>query len=192
MKLSDKEIFIGLKENNHVVLKYCYAYYFKSVKRHVLRYNGCLADAKDVFQDALELFYMLPEMNFKTSFSLQFNTVCKNLWQKRNRKMKNIVIDSNISNDCQMLEDTEVENDLLALNELKFTIFSWHFERLDSKCQQLLKMCSDKVPHEIISNEIGISISYIKRRKSMCKERLIENIRNDVRNKNPETKTPIL
>lgn len=50
--------------------------------------------------------------------------------------------------------------------------------------EELLRL----LKQQLEQTKIGISTGYIKRRKNMCKDRLIENIRNDVQNVYPGTK----
>ncbi|HBX52503.1 MAG: hypothetical protein A2275_03270 [Bacteroidetes bacterium RIFOXYA12_FULL_35_11] len=191
MKYSDDKILIGIKCNNKQVLDYCYATFFKTIKRYVIKNKGTVHDAKDIFQETIEYFYIKPNINVKKKFAALFCTVCFNKWKRKILEMKNTERMETISENSLITEPFE-ELEFVETYNLKYEIFFRHFERLDNLCKNLLIMFYSKTSKEKISKELGISVGYINRRKTMCKTRLKENIRMDIQNLNTNTGTYIL
>lgn len=190
LKYSKQNIIEGIKLNNSKVIRYCYSCFFSHVKKYVLKNKGTVHDAMDIFQEALECIYLKENIDIQKSFLSYFISICKNCWRQKKRKAdETCYIEENTIDEDKLVD---IEYDFSGINELKYEIFSLHFQRLDAKCQQLLKMFYDKISFEKISDEIGITPDSIIRRKNVCRKKLIDNVRIDVRNKNPETKSYIL
>ena len=59
-------------------------------------------------------------------------------------------------------------------------LFQKHFERLSPECQQILGMFFEGKSMEEIRKNLGLSsVGYAKKRKFVCKERLIKAIQSD-------------
>jgi hypothetical protein len=54
-----------------------------------------------------------------------------------------------------------------------------HFEALPDNCRKILALFFDKVPMADIAAELQSTEAYIKKRKFLCKSRLVEQIKAD-------------
>ncbi len=165
--------------------------FFKTVKKYIVRKDGTIHDAKDIFQETMEYFYLKPNINIKKKFAAFFYTICFNKWKRKVLDMKNTEITETIVDDS-LITDPFEELEIIETYNLKYEIFFRHLERLDDLCKNLLIMFYSKTSKEQITKELGISAGYINRRKTMCKTRLKENIRMDVQNINTNTGTYLL
>ena len=116
-----EELFIALYEN-----------VFPKVAAFIHKMGGDFEEAKDVFQDALVVFY---EKRFTADFSIESDEkaylvgVCKNLWYKKHRENM-LKKDSNTS---AYINLTEEQEPIISESILYFV------ERSGKKCMELLK-----------------------------------------------------
>lgn len=79
-----------LRKGNHSVFKHFYKHY-GIVENMVLGNNGTKEDAKDIFQNALIVFYknaLDPEFKLKAKISTYIYSVSKRLWMRKLTKEK--------------------------------------------------------------------------------------------------------
>jgi hypothetical protein len=92
------------------------------------------------------------------------------------RKKRNSVV--TFSEDWEYTDDTELE--AIIQEEERYRLFRAKFRLLSDQCRKLLSLFFQKVPmKEIVSRLQMSSISYAKKRKFQCKEKLIALIRDD-------------
>lgn len=88
LSLSDQDIIDKLREGETHVFKYCYPMAFPKVKGMVLKNNGNLADAEDIFQETLVIFYknsLKPDFILSASLSTYLYAISWRLWMKQIR-----------------------------------------------------------------------------------------------------------
>ena len=103
-----------------------------------------------------------------------FFSICRNLWLMQLRKKKRLTV----------LEDVEIqENEPDLFNKMEQmqqeNIFYKYYQQLPEQCRKILNLFFTKVPMKTIADEMATSESYIKKRKHICKEKLIAAIKND-------------
>ena len=178
-KLSPKEYLEGIKSGNSKVVKGIYEKYHPAIVHMVETKFGTKEDANDVFQEGLVLLYQKsqnPDFNLTSTFLTYFYAVCKNIWSNKLRKKSNkeVTLDPNML--LMVKEDTI---DVLEKNE-KYFLYRKMFMKLGKDCQKVLDLFLQKVKMEEIMKQMGYgSISYTKKRKFLCKERLVKMIHGD-------------
>ena len=88
--MKDSLIIEELKKGNTKVFALVYNS-FPLIENYILTNNGSKDDAKDVFQNALLVFYQkvhLPEFKLTAKLSTYLFSICKNLWLNALRKKK--------------------------------------------------------------------------------------------------------
>ena len=79
------------------------------------------------------------------------------------------------------VEPVQLPDDLISSLErsAKDQLFYKHFDALGEKCQKILTWFFDKVKLAEIARRLDTSEGYIKKRKFVCKEKLIRAIQED-------------
>jgi len=136
--LEREELFIGL-----------YKKVFPAVARYVARRGGTFDDAKDVFQDAVAVYYELVLTNadaVQTSPQGYIMGVAKHLWSKRfNDGLRNVPLDGN------GFDEAEEEEKNLLFDKLTTLMAT-----AGVKCMQLLKaFYYDKLPVKSLMGEFA-------------------------------------
>lgn len=172
----------GIGKRDPEVLEYIYDEYFFQVARYIYHHSGNEQDARDVFQEALvALFRKQREggLEITSSFKNYLIGICKIQWfmeLKRREKFK-----------TRSMEEISAESvhgpaDLFNEETARFQLYQNHFNRLGEICRKILKMFYNKVPMEEIARVMGYrSVKFAKQKKYLCKEKLMEMIRNDPR-----------
>ena len=80
--MTDQTIIQELKKGNSIVFENLYRH-FPIIRTHILKNNGSEEDAKDIFQNALIVFYkkaISPQFELTSKISTYLFSVSKNLW----------------------------------------------------------------------------------------------------------------
>ncbi len=173
-KLTDKTIVEGIRLQDEKVLSYIYDHYFQTVKNHVIKNSGSNDDVSDVFQDTIiALYQQVTENSFNLTSDLKgyFFGIARNLWNAQLRQKKRV---SELNVD--VVDDDS--NDLFdpALEK----ILSRSFQKLKPDCQTILTLYYDGSSYEEIAVKMKLkNETYARRKKYLCKEALIEIIKQD-------------
>ncbi|MFU8842844.1 MAG: RNA polymerase sigma factor [Bacteroidales bacterium] len=170
----------GIKERDTKVLDHIYTAFFPQIKGFILQNQGAEEDAQDIYQDAVLVIYQKLQQT-KLALNCSFNTylyaVCRLLWLKQleKRRLLNHVTQ-------EVFNDLELDGDLLLLDKVneRYKLYQDHFSKLSYNCQKILEMFLAGIPLKDISGILGYkSEQYTKKRKYLCKEKLIKSIKND-------------
>ena len=175
----DTLLLIGLQQSDSMAIREVYDLALPSVLMDIRSNNGNEADGRDVFQDALlALFKRLKKSDFELTCTLQsyLRIMCKRLWLTKLRDGKKIQYRSIEGEELVDFDDTVG----VGLEKAaKRRIFYKHLAALGEKCQIILKAFFQKKPLSEIAEQLETSVGYVKKRKFLCKEKLIEAVRND-------------
>lgn len=183
-KYSDLEIVDGIHQKSTTVVEYIYNEYFTMIRSLILKNHGNEQDAKDVFQEALVIIFrkaLNKELELKSSFKTYLYSICWYLWikelEKRNKDIERMAEYMHFENIPDGLIDEYEMHD-------KFRIYQENFKKLKKDCQKILSLFMKKVPMKEIAQKLGYkSVQYVKNRKKVCKDYLIETIKKDKRYK---------
>ncbi|MEO1514753.1 MAG: sigma-70 family RNA polymerase sigma factor [Bacteroidota bacterium] len=177
----DQDLLRGLLNADSRKIRTMYDLALPSVIDWVKNNQGTEADARDVFQEALlALYRRMKQKDFALSCSLKsyIRIICRNLWLSRLRKQQRVELKApedwaTVQLDAAMVHQTERSE--------REQLFLERFDALGENCQKILRWFFDKVPMATIAERLNTSESYIKKRKFICKEKLIKSIREDGR-----------
>jgi RNA polymerase sigma factor (sigma-70 family) len=173
-KLSDNAIIEGLRRQDDKVLNYLYDHYLPAAKNHVLRNSGSAEDVSDVFQDCIiTLYQKITQDNFNLTTDLKgyFFGIVKNVWSSHLRQKRRT---EELTSDHPD-ENTDDHNDQAFQR-----ILSRAFTKLKPDCQTMLTLYYDGVSYEEIAVKMGLkNETYARRKKYLCKEALMEIIKED-------------
>ncbi|UCH13380.1 MAG: sigma-70 family RNA polymerase sigma factor [Bacteroidales bacterium] len=170
----------GIKNRDNKILQVIYKEHFSLIKSFILKNNGNIDDARDVFQEAIIVIFRYAKRDdFKIdcSFETFLYSISRTIWLNnlRNKKIRTNKIDDireyiafNASDNEQIEESTE------------FKLYQKHFEKLSDECKKLMQLFYDKVPYKEIAKIMNYkSVGIVKKKKYKCKEALLKSIRND-------------
>ena len=169
----------GIRQNNSTIIRAIYKNYSKAILHLVLTNGGKKEDAHDVFQEGLMIIYQKSkktDFQLTSSFSTYFYAVCRNIWSNKSRKKSN----TEVTFDNQTL--SIIEN--LSVNDIEeneeYALYRKKFLELGKDCQRVLNLFLQKTEMKEIMRKMGFSsVGYAKKRKFMCKQKLIQLIKKD-------------
>lgn len=174
-KYSDIEIIEGIRQQDDRILNWLYDNYYKLVKDHVIRNSGSNEDVSDVLQESIIiLFEKISEnkVNLTTDIRGYFFGIVKNVWNtqlRRSQRTTALVTD-------HPDDDGSDDNN----NQLLEKIVSKAFTKLKPDQQIVLNMFSEGKSYEEIARRLDLkSEEYARRKKYLCKEALMDIIRED-------------
>jgi RNA polymerase sigma factor (sigma-70 family) len=169
----NSEYLEALVKGDSVIIETIYANNLNKVISFVLKNNGAIDDAKDVFQKALlqlAVRYKREPFEIRTEFDAYLFTVCKNLWRRELNKAKYRVTK------FDSLEPKDEANDiaLAVLDQQRWELFQEALNRLSNNCQEVLKLFFNKVSYEQIVQTFNYSSETVARQRVFkCKKKLI-------------------
>lgn len=173
---SDNTYIRLLRAGDATVLTKIYQEQAPAVRQWVCKNNGSLADAQDIFQEAiLALYQKASDPNFVLTcpvgaFLFQ---ICRHKWLKNLKKKKReervrlaLTEEYTIENGIKSLLE-EVEAAEICHRKLDST-----FKQLSVICQQLLELLSQGMPPHEIAKKMGMTdANTVYRRKHACMSR---------------------
>lgn len=159
---------------------FIYKVYFPKIKKYIKNNSGDDPDAKDVFQEGILATIKNVEddkVKESTLFESYLYSVCKFIWLNHLRVPKFDTLKDQDLSDEYGLEDESVSG---IEDSMERNIFQKNFKLLDKVCQDLLRYFFDKVPLREIAKIMKFNDeNYAKKRKHICKERLVKMIKED-------------
>lgn len=133
----------GIATNNSSIINKIYKNYSKPIWNFVLRNNGTLEDAKDIFQEGILAIYQTTqkrELVLTSSFFTYLYAICQKLWWKKLSKAKRFPVI--LSLDKKTMEHTILgyQEAVEEIDEEQYKLYLNRFEELPEKKQQLLKL----------------------------------------------------
>lgn len=147
---------------------------FPSVARYISRRGGTLEEAKDIFQDALIIFY---EKEQEGSFPIEnekayLSGICKHLWSKKFKDNTQYQSLEGIQVNAFVSEETESPSSVKLIQFL---------ERAGKKCMEILgAFYYDKLSAEDIASRFGYSGT---RSATVQKFKCLEKVRDQIKEK---------
>ena len=176
---NDRQLLKGLSNGMQEALDVIYERVFPLVKAYICRNSGTDQDAQDVFQDGLmAVYYNLLDNDFELTCSARtyIYAVCRNLWLKELRSRK--IYHEELNEEQLYIDQEEVEDTCQRME--RYTLYRKYFKQLGEKCQQILRYYMQGLDMKSIAKKMGtMSVNYTRKRKHLCKQSLIEQIKGD-------------
>lgn len=165
-RMKDHEILEQLSRGEEKALDYLYKKYYRMMTRIVITNSGTEDEAKDVFQDALLVFWkkaISGKLVLTSKISTFLYSICLNLWRKElDRKGRH----SNEMVDGETYQDYEKQEQIKIINEC--------INQLGDTCRQILTYhYFDGLSMTDIANKLGFAnTDTAKTKKYKCKQKL--------------------
>jgi len=178
--MSNSDILEGILKGDRKVVEKIYEKSFPPVLNLIIKNSGCQEDAEDIFQEALVVVYRKLKSNslqLNCTFSTYLYSVCRNMWLGRLRRLGREI---GIMGDAQNIVDYDSNTiDTINKNE-RYALYQKHFQTIGESCRKLLKLFFEGYSMRKITAEMGYgSDQYTRKRKFLCKEKLINGIKSD-------------
>lgn len=149
---------------------------------YVCSNNGTVDDAKDIFMDALEAIFRKVKsgaFELTCSFSTYLFEVCKRLWLKKLRRKK---FDAGVTSDDPVVSILVDQIEPQLDQTERYKLMREKFALLPEDCRKVLDLSWHTDQNlEQIAGVMGWTYAYIRKRKSMCTEKLTGLVRGDDR-----------
>lgn len=180
MTYTDKEVLEAIRRGDDSVLEYLYKHVLPKVKAHVLKNNGGNEDARDIFQDAVLIFYKYVKTGkFNEEYEIAgfIFTISKNLWINLAKK-KNKVVELTVETPMHEFMKSAIE-DLITKEREEFIIKM--FSQLGGACKEiLLYSIFDKFSMKEIKEKMGFTSEDVAKTKNYkCKQRLMHIVKDN-------------
>ncbi len=176
MHYSDKDVISALKKgNDDAVLSFLYKIVLPKVKHYIKANRGNEDEAKDIFQDAVIIFYKkvkLDQIAEDINITAYICHVAKNLWINRAKKLNKTT--ELPSEDFLQTEDDNFLNNLIT-EEKKNAVINLLLQ-IGEECQKLLKYSVyDSLSMKEICEKMGYSSENVaKTYNYRCKQKLVQ------------------
>jgi RNA polymerase sigma factor (sigma-70 family) len=169
--MKDSEILARIRQGDEGALDYLYKKNYKMMTKMVINNSGTEDEAKDVYQDALIVFWQKAvsgNLVLSSKISTFIYSICQNLWRKeleRKSKLSNEEKDNPEINDVDRRERIEIVNN--SINNLGQT------------CRKILTYYYfDNLSMNDIAEKMGFAnADTAKTKKYKCKKELDELIK---------------
>ncbi len=145
----------------------------------ILANSGKHEDAEDVLQEAVLILFKnfsKPDFELRSTVSTYLFSISRKIWL---RKLKSNSKKRVTSLDKLQLS-TKDDFDEKELEISRKRLYRKTFEKLDKDCREVLRLFFNKHSMQEIAQQLNYgSISYAKKKKFMCKKKLIALIKSD-------------
>jgi RNA polymerase sigma factor (sigma-70 family) len=169
--MNEKEIFERICNGDEKALKFVYQKYYRMMTKLVITNSGTEEEARDVYQDALIVFWQKAtsrNLVLTSKMSTYIYSICQNLWRKElDRKRR-------LSNEEK---DTAVHVDMESAEREK--IFRQCIEQLGETCKKVLMYYYfEEMSMLDIAEKLGFAnTDTAKTKKYKCKKKLDELVK---------------
>ncbi|MDX2301898.1 MAG: sigma-70 family RNA polymerase sigma factor [Microscillaceae bacterium] len=171
---SEKALILGIQNGDNESLKKVYKANFPSIMHFILSNNGSEQEAKDIYQDAMIVFYeKLQDKDFRLNCQIKtfLYSISRRLWLKRLAEKNKYVSQIDDFEAFLPLDRFEIS---LEEHDHKFEIMRQALEKLGDPCKTVLKdFYIEKKSMQEIAQEMGYTNpENAKNQKYKCLQRL--------------------
>lgn len=179
-KSEDQILVEGLRKGSLPELEKIYRTFFPAILGMVKKHGGNAEDAKDVFQDGVMVMYRMvqkPDFQLKSAFLTLLYPICRNVWFKSLRKRPYYVeVEESEAMDEAQTAGIEEEIHARTIDDL----FRKKLNSLGEQCRTILDLFFEGVSMKQIVEQLGLSsVSFAKKKKFQCKEKLVGLVKAD-------------
>ncbi len=166
--MKDAEILQRIERGDERALDYLYRRHYRMMVRYIIKNNGTEEEAKDVYQDALIVFWekvRQGQFTLTAKISTYLYSVCKNLWHKE--------LERKARHSGDMREDSDDSYQHLEKQE-RMTAIRSCITALGDTCQKVLMYYYfDRLSMQDIAEKLGFAnADTAKSKKYKCKQEL--------------------
>lgn len=168
----------GLAENSEAYIESLYKSCFHQVRGMILQNSGTVDDARDVFQEAVMVYYQkCREDNFKLTSNVctYLFSIARNKWLKELSRSKKVERNENAIN--MAVDKVSFDDDLIMQQQ---RLLSFYLTKLCEKCQNIIQLYFEGMDGESIAKQLQFSsYEYYRLAKKRCIDGLKEMMHKD-------------
>lgn len=169
--MNEKEIFERICKGDEKALELLYQKYYRMMTKMVITNSGTEEEARDVYQDALIVFWQKAtagNLILTSKMSTYIYSICQNLWRKELDRKKRL---SNEEKDTAVILDTESTE--------RERILAKCIDQLGETCKKVLMLYYfEEMSMQDIADKLGFAnTDTAKTKKYKCKKKLDELVK---------------
>lgn len=169
--MDEKEIFDRICKGDEKALEFLYKKYYRMMTKMVISNSGTEEEARDVYQDALIVFWQKARSGnlvLTSKMSTFIYSICQNLWRKELDRKKRL---SNEEKDSPVMLDTETAE--------REKIIAKCIDQLGETCKKVLMYYYfEEMSMQDIADKLGFAnTDTAKTKKYKCKKKLDELVK---------------
>lgn len=169
--MNEKEIFERICKGDEKALEFLYQKYYRMMTKLVITNSGTEEEARDVYQDALIVFWQKAtsgNLVLTSKMSTYIYSICQNLWRKELDRKKRL---SNEEKDSSVTLDTEGPE--------REKILAKCIDQLGETCKKVLMYYYfEEMSMQDIAKKLGFAnTDTAKTKKYKCKKKLDELVK---------------
>ena len=170
-EMDEKEIFERIQNGDEKALEFIYKKYYRMMTKLVITNSGTEDEARDVYQDALVVFWQKARSGnlvLTSKISTYIYSICQNLWRKELDRKKRLTNEEKDSAEVLDLDGPEREK-----------IIAHCLGQLGETCRRVLMYYYfDELSMQEIANKLGFAnTDTAKTKKYKCKQKLDELVK---------------
>jgi RNA polymerase sigma factor (sigma-70 family) len=171
LKMDEKELFNRIRRGDERALEFIYKKYYRMMTKMVISNSGTEDEARDVYQDALVVFWQKAtsgNLVLTSKMSTFIYSICQNLWRKELDRKKRL---SNEEKENAETPDTESAE--------REKIIRQCLDQLGETCKTVLMLYYfDGLSMQEIADRLGFAnTDTAKTKKYKCKQKLDELVK---------------
>ncbi len=171
--MKDNEVLANIKRGDERALDFLYKKYYRMMINLVIRNNGTEDEAKDIYQEALIVFWQKAargDLVMTSKISTYLYSICLNLWRKELERKSRLVKSEGNEGEPEYMTHEQDE---------KIRIIHECIDEMGTTCRQLL---SYHYFDRLSMTEIALRLGYAntdtaKTKKYKCKQKLYSLVR---------------
>jgi len=169
--MNEKEIFERICKGDEKALEFLYQKYYRMMTKLVITNSGTEDEARDVYQDALIVFWQKAtsgNLVLTSKMSTYIYSICQNLWRKELDRKKRL---SSEEKDASVTLDTESSEREMILAKC--------IDQLGETCKKVLMFYYfEEMSMQDIADKLGFAnTDTAKTKKYKCKKKLDELVK---------------
>ena len=169
--MNEKEIFERICKGDEKALEFLYQKYYRMMIKLVITNSGTEEEARDVYQDALIVFWQKAtsgNLVLTSKMSTYIYSICQNLWRKELDRKKRL---SNEEKDTAVLLDTDSSE--------REKVLAKCIDQLGETCKRVLMLYYfEEMSMQDIADKLGFAnTDTAKTKKYKCKKKLDELVK---------------
>jgi RNA polymerase sigma factor (sigma-70 family) len=169
--MNEKEIFERICKGDEKALEFLYQKYYRMMTKLVITNSGTEEEARDVYQDALIVFWQKAtsgNLVLTSKMSTYIYSICQNLWRKELDRKKRL---SSEEKDTSVTLDTESSE--------REKILAKCIDQLGETCKKVLMFYYfEEMSMQDIADKLGFAnTDTAKTKKYKCKKKLDELVK---------------
>jgi len=171
LEVNEKDLFERIQKGDEKALEFIYKKYYRMMTKLVITNSGTEEEARDVYQDALVVFWQKARSGnlvLTSKMSTYIYSICQNLWRKELDRKKRLSNEEKDSSESMDLEGPEREK-----------IIANCMEQLGETCRKVLMYYYfDEMSMQEIADKLGFAnTDTAKTKKYKCKQKLDELVK---------------